>query len=175
MANARGFTLLELLVTLLLATMLMAIGIPALRTLVLDARMTGSVNAMIHGIHLARQQAQVQGRPVAICPSRDGRHCTREDDWAAGWIVYSDRSQYESRPPADRNRVLLSAGPWHDGHIVANRSAFVFRPFEIRSTNGTLLFCDSRGRRHARAIIVSPTGRPRVATSAVGARIRCHG
>jgi type IV fimbrial biogenesis protein FimT len=47
------------------------------------------------------------------------------------------------------------------GKITANRRSFAFRPFEIRSTNGTLIFCDRRGPEFARAVIISYTGRPR--------------
>ena len=70
------------------------------------------------------------------------------------------------RPPhVDADDTILAANPaFESGTIVANRRDFVFRPFEVRSTNGTLTFCDRRGPNAARAVIVSYTGRPRVAT-----------
>jgi hypothetical protein len=40
--------------------------------------------------------------------------------------------------------------------------------------NGTIVFCDARGSAHARAIIISHTGRPRVAQrDADGKPLRC--
>jgi len=52
--RSRGYTLLELLVTLTLAVVLLALGVPGLRELALDARRTADVNALVSAIHLAR-------------------------------------------------------------------------------------------------------------------------
>ena len=48
------------------------------------------------------------------------------------------------------------------GTITSNRPAYSFRPVHQGLVNGTLLFCDREGGAAARAIIISPTGRPRV-------------
>jgi len=58
--------------------------------------------------------------------------------------------------------------------IRANRERFRFRPNYRRGTNGTIRFCDRRGSAAARAVIVSYTGRPRVAaTTASGEPLPC--
>jgi type IV fimbrial biogenesis protein FimT len=82
----------------------------------------------------------------------------------------------DDRPP---NRALDEAllyfhAPQTTGSISANRRLFEFRPFGWRSTNGTVTFCDDRGNAHARAVIVSYTGRPRVAAEGPGGRaLKC--
>ena len=58
--------------------------------------------------------------------------------------------------------VLSVHAGWRGGHITSNRKAFSFRPIIQGVVNGTVLFCDPRGNAHARAIIISHTGRPRV-------------
>ena len=62
-----------------------------------------------------------------------------------------------SPPPTDAVDVRFS------GTLVSNRARFEFRPFPSRSTNGTISFCDARGGAAQRAIVISYTGRPRLA------------
>jgi type IV fimbrial biogenesis protein FimT len=75
----------------------------------------------------------------------------------------------------DANEPVLAIGDaFRHGNIHGNRREFVFRAFEIRSTNGTLVFCDARGAAHARAVVISYTGRPRIATTRPGGSpLRC--
>jgi type IV fimbrial biogenesis protein FimT len=60
-----------------------------------------------------------------------------------------------------------------DGTVISNRPYYEFRPGR-RSTNGSIVFCDGRGAVAARAVIVSYTGRPRVArVDAEGRPLKC--
>lgn len=160
-----GLTLIELLATLSVAAVIAAIGAPALRDVLLEQRMVARVNGFVHGIYLAKQAAHARLTEAVICKSRDGEQCDAGADWHDGWVLFAnlDRDYPATADPAE---PLLASGPaFRSGSIRANRQAFVFRPFEIRSTNGTLVFCDRRGPAHARAVIVSYTGRPRIATT----------
>ena len=47
--------------------------------------------------------------------------------------------------------------------ISANRRGFTLRAVHRRATNGTLVVCDTAGRIRPKALVVSWTGRPRVA------------
>jgi hypothetical protein len=63
-----------------------------------------------------------------------------------------------------------------DKHIDlrANRNAVIYWPVALAGTTASFVFCDERGARAARAIIVSQTGRPRVsARDAAGKPLRC--
>jgi type IV fimbrial biogenesis protein FimT len=169
-----GLSLIELLLTMAILAILITAAVPGFTTLVLDTRMTAQVNRFVHDIHLAKQTAHRRMAPVALCKSRDGRRCTHDSDWHDGWLVFVNQDR-DWPPRVDPGEpVLASNPPFLSGTISANRQSFVFRPFEVRSTNGTLTFCDRRGADAARAVIVSYTGRPR--TSGRGARkqpLRC--
>lgn len=168
MTRNSGLTLIELLFAMAMLAILTALAVPSFTNLVLDARMTAAVNRFVHDIHLAKQTAHRRMEPVALCKSRDGRRCAHDGEWHEGWLVFVNHNR--DRPPhVDTDDPVLAANArFESGTITANRRSFVFRPFEIRSTNGTLTFCDSRGTDAARAVIVSYTGRPRV--SRVSAR-----
>ncbi len=157
-----GLTLVELLVVLCVAAVLVSAGSPALRRLVLDAHMTGQVNAFVRAAHLARQVSQLRLADVAICAGAAQLRCRHERDWSAGWFVFvnTDRDHPPQRDPDEL--VLMVQPAWPSGRIAANRPAFAFRPFSIRDTNGTVGFCDERGPDAGRAIVISPTGRPRL-------------
>ncbi len=177
MPRAPGFTLWELLCTLGVAAVTLGAGIPTFRSFLLDARLTADVNAWVLAVQLARSEAAKRGRPVMVCQTADSWRCATSAAGAplAGWMVFVnlDDEYPPQRSPAEP--LLYMHTPELDGTIVGNRPYYEFRPGR-RSTNGTTVFCDVRGTPAARAVVVSYTGRPRVATrDADGRPLRCAG
>ena len=169
--RTRGYSLLELLVTLILVVVLLSLGVPGLRHLALDARRTADVNAFVSAIHLARSESSKQARAVVLCHTADGIVCAgARQPYDLGWMVFVDAD--EDSPPRrdDTEALLLHHTPVIEGSIRSNRAHYVFHPYYRRSTNGTIVFCDIRGPAAARAVIVSYTGRPRVAATTAGGR-----
>ena len=163
-----GLTLMELLFTMAIAAILITVAVPGFSGLVLNTRMTAHVNRFVHDIHLAKQSAHRRMQHIVLCKSSDGRQCNHDRQWHEGWLVFVNLNR--DRPPrVNPGEPILASNPaFESGTITANRPDFVFRAFEARSTNGTLTFCDRRGSDAARAVIVSYTGRPRVATVTAG-------
>lgn len=165
MPTAPGFTALELLVAMAVAAILLTLGVPAFTAQVLDARLTAAVNRVVHGMHVARQEALKSGADVVVCRSPSGRQCADSGDWRTGLIVFVNRDR-DDPPRVDAGETVLQVEPAFPlDAILANRRAFVFRPW-TRSVNGTLIFCDRRGVARARAVVVSYTGRPRATSAA---------
>lgn len=166
MLRTAGFTLLELLVTLAIGAVLLALAVPAFSSIVLDSRLTSSVNRFVHGMYVARHEALKSGADVAICRSRNGQQCAHSGRWETGFIVFVNLDQ-DDPPRVDAGeRILQVERAMPAAAILANRVAFVFRPWGLRSVNGTLTFCDRRGAVRARAVVVSYTGRPRASSAA---------
>jgi type IV fimbrial biogenesis protein FimT len=164
MRNSAGLTLVELLTALGVAAVLATVAAPAFGTLALDARRTAAVNEFFHALFLTRAEAIKRAEVVSLCKSSDRRQCDpRAPLWSTGWIVFVNRNRDEppQRSP-DEPLLFVSAG-WPAGRITSNRVAYSFRPATQSVVNGTVVFCDVRGSAHARAIIISHTGRPRVA------------
>lgn len=163
-----GFTLLDALVTIAVATTLAFLGLPWLGDIVLDARRSAGVNDFVHGFHFARQEAFRSRRDVVICRSSDGRRCAAAGDWGSGWILFLNRDGDEP-PVIDAGEEVLRVAQRTPGlRISSNRRYYVLRPWPRRATNGTLVVCDRRGSRTARAVVVSYTGRPRVSQRTAG-------
>jgi type IV fimbrial biogenesis protein FimT len=168
----RGFSLLELLFTLVLATIVALLAVPAVGWLILDSRLTADVNAFVTSIQLARSESAKRNAPVVVCKTADARACGGTDvRYEDGWMVFVEGDGDE--PPAlDASEpILFSYRPAIEGAIRSNRARYVFMPHYRRSTNGTVVFCDRRGPDAARAVIVSYTGRPRVSATGPGGRI----
>ncbi len=165
-----GLTLVELLAAVAAGAILLTVAVPGFRHLLLEARMTAAVNAMVHDLHLARQAANLRGQTVVLCPGAVATRCPPGGSWQDGWGVIAPADP----PVADIASVLAMRGRRTGVELQSNRAAYEFRPFTRRDTNGTIGFCDSRGSAAVRAVVISPTGRPRLASSAEArARIKC--
>jgi type IV fimbrial biogenesis protein FimT len=85
-----GFTLVELLITIVVLTILLAAGVPAFQSFIKNNRVTGQANDLISAIQLARSEALKRGENIVVCASSDQATCTGKDTWTDGWIVFSD-------------------------------------------------------------------------------------
>jgi type IV fimbrial biogenesis protein FimT len=164
MRRSHGVTLIELITTTSIIAILGSLAAPSFSGLRYDAERTTTVNSFLHGLFLARSEAIKRGQVVSICKSRDGTTCAdRTAAWHDGWIVFANTDR-DDLPVRDANEpILLVHESWREGTIDSNRAAYSFRPYQQAVVNGTIVFCDPRGSDHARAIIISHTGRPRVA------------
>ncbi len=156
MRHAQGMTLMELLVALALLAILAALATPALESLRLNAGRAAVMEGLLRAAWFARSEAIRQGRPVLLCPAGPGDACaTRREAWSDGWVVAA------AAAPDAALRTGRGVGPAR-ATLLANRDAFTFEVQDRRSTNGTLAWCDPRGESASRAIVISPTGRPRL-------------
>jgi type IV fimbrial biogenesis protein FimT len=88
--NYGGFSLLDLLVTLTIASILFGIGVPNFYDLTANNRLTVATNELITSLHYARSEAVTREVPVSICASEDGQSCSGTSDWGRGWVVFTD-------------------------------------------------------------------------------------
>jgi type IV fimbrial biogenesis protein FimT len=163
MLRSNGLTLPELITSLAIVAVAGTLAIPSFNNLRLDSERARMVNSFVHSLFLARSESIKRGEVVTICPSWDGESCANPGtSWHIGWIVFANtsRSDVDTRDPGED--IIHVQGPWTAGTIRSNRSSYAFRPHRQGVPNGTLVFCDRRGSEHARAVIVSQTGRPRV-------------
>lgn len=161
--RGHGFSLLELLLTISLAALILGLGLPSLGKLGARARQGATVDALFHAVHLARKESIMRRQVVSLCPSFDGRRCAPGKDWSGGFLLFENNDRDEP-PQVDGGEPVLHRFVPPDGvEIVANRRGFTLRATVLRATNGTLVVCDRAARVPAKAVVVSYTGRPRVA------------
>jgi type IV fimbrial biogenesis protein FimT len=159
-----GYSLYELLVTIVVASTILAIGLPSFSGSLARSRQRVEIDALFHAVHLARKESVMRKKVVSICPSVDGRRCRPGRDWTVGWIMF-ENTDADHPPQVDDGEPVLSRHEIQPTvRITANRRGFTLRSTVKRATNGTIVVCDHEGRISPRALVISYTGRPRVAT-----------
>jgi type IV fimbrial biogenesis protein FimT len=181
--RSAGFTLVELLVTIVVLSILLGLAVPAFRTFMQNDQQWVQQNNLVLALNAARSEAikndtiisaQIPGG-AQICTSSDRLTCTGTP-WEQGWIVRGLDPANPQNPAGKRLQVVgalptgttLSAA---DGNLTVtflpdgtiNKGALVnpAAPFVW------FKMCDSRGAAHARYLQVGLMGRV-VASPTVG-------
>jgi len=137
-----GFSIIELMVTLAVMSILLTVGVPSVRTIILNDRLAAATNNFVSSLNLARSEAVQQGVAAGICSSNNQTSCTAST-WNSGWIIWVD---------ADNDGVLDSPGevmrvaePLKGSiAVTAANTALLFNATGFSTTPGTLKICDSR-------------------------------
>ena len=127
----RGFTMIELLVTISIAAIMLTIAIPSFQSFLLNSRLTGHTNDLVLGMAYAKSEAVKRGGNVEVCASDDEATCS--GDWDEGWIVRSNDGQ------------VLQVHDGFSGTICANASSIVFRNSGFPTAGIIFRLYDSRG------------------------------
>lgn len=159
----RGYSLYELLLSLGLLGIVFGLTLPSFSDLIADKRLRTAADALFHAAHLARQQSITARRVITLCPSVDGETCDAAGRWGQGFILFANTSRASEGSREPEETVIYRYLTENSVTIEANREYFAFRATERRATNGTFRICDPAGRARSRALVISYTGRPRVA------------
>ena len=79
-----GFSLLELMATVAIGGILLAIGLPSFVNLIKTNRLATQTNSVLTALHLARNESINRGHNIRVLT------ITGDTDWAAGWQVRLD-------------------------------------------------------------------------------------
>lgn len=83
MQQAAGFTLIELMVTVVVMSIVLTVAVPSFSGLVNANRLTSQANEILAGLTLARTEAIKQNQSMLFCHSLDQLTCSAPP--AAGW------------------------------------------------------------------------------------------
>jgi type IV fimbrial biogenesis protein FimT len=80
--KVRGFTLIELIITLLIGSLLLAWGVPNYRDFKHRREVVDNANEFVYSLNLARAEAVRYGTDVNIVPV--------SNDWNLGWTITAE-------------------------------------------------------------------------------------
>ena len=99
--------MLELLVTLAIAAILISVGVPGFRNVIMDNRLVNHANQFVTSVNLARSAAVRYQRNATICTSTNYDAavptCGGGSDWSRGWIVWVDKDRDDA---TDANEII---------------------------------------------------------------------
>jgi type IV fimbrial biogenesis protein FimT len=90
MRRISGYTLFELLITLMLATVISAMALPALSAFIERGRLTEVSNSLHQALRYARSEAVSRNARVSVCKTSDGQQCADTGGYEQGWVVFRD-------------------------------------------------------------------------------------
>jgi len=170
--NARfGFTLVEMVVTVAIMALLLALGVPSFQALMRNNRVAAHANEFLGALNLARGEAIKRGSGVRVvlCPGTSAG-CSGTA-WGSGWIVFVDTNNNGSRDAGEPVLRVYSALSGNET-LTGNTNVSSYISFTADGSArligggfqaGTLTFglCNSSNRRNT--IVINSVGRARVA------------
>jgi len=87
MQITRGFTLIELMVTIAVLAIVIAIAAPSFTSVIQSNRSTALHHEVLGAIQTARSEAVKRRKDVVICRTEDQASCKNGADWSAGWLI----------------------------------------------------------------------------------------
>lgn len=89
--NQYGFTLVELMVTLVVAAILAMLAAPSFTDLIRNNRLTTQTNYFVTALSTARSEAVKRNQRVVLCKrNAAGTQCDNAVSWQSGWLVFED-------------------------------------------------------------------------------------
>lgn len=85
-----GFSLIELMVTIAIVAILLAVAFPSFEGSLRSNRIATQTNELVASFALARSEALRNPGGAVICTSSDGDTCDAAATWNDGWIVWID-------------------------------------------------------------------------------------
>lgn len=129
----KGFTLIELMITLAVLAILLTVAAPGMFTFIADARSDAQMSAIVSSLQEARTYSLKERRSVTVCggsvtsaavPSCDG-------SWDNGWAVFVENS--------------TTIGTFENADTVISVHDAIADNFDITKTNGSFISFDGRG------------------------------
>jgi len=156
----RGITLVELCFGLSIVALLVGMAAPGFRGSLRAAAVRAATFELLAGLQQTRANAILQARPADLCPGDAAGNCLAPYTPSSYWhtSLQTGISQSDSRQELPVRHVLPA------GVVVrASRSPLRFWPEAQSASAGTLTICDTHGIAAPRAIVLSLSGRARLA------------
>jgi type IV fimbrial biogenesis protein FimT len=170
--NAKGVTLVELIVVLAILSILLAIVLPSYAYFSASNRIAAFTNDLVGAFQLARSEAIRRATLVTVCASRTSMDttptCDASASWQEGWVLFQDGG-VTGNLDGDDLIIRVGSGQAVQGELSADTNFNDYLSYKSTGVsqgstglgNGTISLCISG---HGRIIIISNTGRIRLKT-----------
>jgi type IV fimbrial biogenesis protein FimT len=175
----KGFTLVELIVTVVVAAILLTLAAPNLSSFIQRDRLGTQANDLLADLAFARSEAIKRGAAVIVCKTTDPTaaapacNATATDPWTEGRVIWFDNNKNGSVEADEvlrvREKLEGASGNGNalhgDGSATGTGNEVSFTQLGMANPpqgNTQFVLCDKRGASEALAVAIGPTGRARV-------------
>jgi type IV fimbrial biogenesis protein FimT len=108
----RGFTLIELMVTIALVAIIAALATPSFAPVIASTRLSTATNDLYTSLIQAKSDAIRTGNRVTICASNDSTSCLTAagSNWVNGWITFVDSTRTTANAVVDAGETISQIG-----------------------------------------------------------------
>lgn len=167
--HCAGFTIIELMLTIAVAAVILALGVPSFQSLMERNQLTTNINRFISSLALARSEAIKRNQRVVVCPSSNGTDCNNAGGYDNGWIIFVDANANDTREVDDEELLWQSeeipAGMTMRGTNSYNTAIPYVASGRLASSapiNGSVRLCKDNHTNKAKMITIIQSGRVRL-------------
>ncbi|MEZ9235366.1 GspH/FimT family pseudopilin [Shewanella sp. 10N.286.52.A9] len=141
--KTKGFTLVELMVTVVVSAILITIAIPSFSSLYEGQRASSNMSTIKSSLQFARSQAVSYGSRVSICPF-NGTSCG--SDWTQGFSIFIDNGTLGSLDSTNgiQDTILRTVDSFNsDDFIKSSASRYTFNTDGLMNLglSGSIVYC----------------------------------
>ncbi|MGS0673556.1 GspH/FimT family pseudopilin [Shewanella sp. 0m-4] len=167
----KAFTLVELMVTLAVATILISIAVPSFTAMYEASRSDSSIRNIQQSLTVARSHAISYGAIVTVCPL-SGTSCGT--NWQGGYSIFIDNGTIGTIDSTNgvKDQVIREVDAFNSNDFVSyNLSSISFNPEGMLtgiSSGGTrqIIYCpSSKSNENAKAVDIMSSGKLRTSSA----------
>lgn len=175
MPNHFGFTLIELMVTLLVAGIFIVVAVPSFQDATLTSKLGSLANSVVATVNVAKGEAIKRNAVIKMCASSTGTSCATSEGWQQGWIVFRDTDNdgtLDSDETLIHRQAALSSGIRLTAVDSDSNALYtiLLQPTGVGATSAVFTLCRSQPKpgKQERVISVSTTARTNVSKTTTG-------
>jgi len=159
-SRLKGFTLVELIVSVSIISILTAIAVPNYSNFIVQMRVNNEIAQLHRMLLITRNAAINSGQKAIICPLDNTFQCTSQwQNELSTFIDINDNKQFDNNESVISIRGSINIG---DKLIYGKgRTKITFKPTGQLSglANGTFRYCPQSHKNNSRGIIIARSGR----------------
>ncbi|MGJ8581158.1 MAG: GspH/FimT family pseudopilin [Psychromonas sp.] len=153
--HLRGFTLIEMLITIAIAAILLTIVVPSFNSIIESSKERATRDTLASAVYTAKQQSQSERVNVYLCATADGASCKNTTDWGSDWLIYQDD---DSSGDYNNSDTIIANFNTKTTLITSSSEEVKFMPTG-HSTSNTFKICSNTDNSVVYEMVISRMGR----------------